>query len=110
MVGNIYFIDMPYSDFKQFKGRPVLVFRMIDKNDLLVLPLTTNLSRDGILITNSDISKGLLKKESVIIIPKITSIDSTLISNDNFIASLKSKSFDRVLDKICNKLDCGERI
>jgi len=48
MVGGIYFIEMPYSDFKQFKGRPVLVFKVIDKNDLLILPLTTNLNREGI--------------------------------------------------------------
>ena len=33
MVGRIYFIDMPYSDFKQFKALPVLVFKIIDKND-----------------------------------------------------------------------------
>ena len=33
MVGGIYFIEMPYSDFKQSKGRAVLVFRVIDKND-----------------------------------------------------------------------------
>jgi len=38
MVGSIYFILMPYSDFKDFNGRPVLVFKIIDKHDLLVLP------------------------------------------------------------------------
>jgi hypothetical protein len=48
---------MPYSNFQEFKGRPILVFREIDKNDLLVLPLTTNLKREGIIITNSDIKK-----------------------------------------------------
>ncbi len=33
MVGSIYFIEIPYSDFRQFKGRPILVFKVIDKND-----------------------------------------------------------------------------
>ena len=33
MVGSIYFILMPYSDFKDFKGRPILVFKIIDKHD-----------------------------------------------------------------------------
>jgi len=47
MVGSIYFIMMPYSDFKDFKGRPVLVFQELGKEDVLVLPLTTNLSREG---------------------------------------------------------------
>ena len=83
MVGSIYFIEMPYSDFRDFKGRPVLVFREIDKSDVLVLPLTTNLNREGIVISNKDIKKGSLKKESVVIVPKITAIDSSLIGESN---------------------------
>ena len=48
MVGAIFFIHMPYSDFKKFKGRPVLVFKTLDKSDVLVLPLTTDLKRKGL--------------------------------------------------------------
>jgi len=106
MVGNIYFIQMPYSDFKHSKGRPVLVFREIDKNDILILPLTTNLKRDGVIITNDDIKKGSLKKKSVVIIPKITAIDNSLISNENIIATLKKKSFEDILKEICIRLEC----
>jgi mRNA-degrading endonuclease toxin of MazEF toxin-antitoxin module len=106
MVGSIYFIQMPYSDFKEFKGRPVLVFRQIDKSDVLVLPLTTNLKRDGIIISNKDIEKGSLKKESVVIVPKITAIDLELISSSREIATLKEKTFQKVLQEICNKFEC----
>ncbi len=106
MVGSIYFIDMPYSDFKQFKGRPVLVFKLIDKSDILVLPLTTNLHREGVLITNDDIETGSIKKESVIIVPKVTAIDSSLILNENLIATLRGESFEKVLKEICQKLEC----
>jgi len=106
MVGSIYFISMPYSDFKTAKGRPVLVFKTIDKNDLLVLPLTTNLQREGIKVNNEDIRDGSLKKESVIIVPKLTAIDSSLILGSKFIASLKEKSFDRVKSELCLKLEC----
>jgi len=97
---------MPYSDFKTAKGRPVLVFKTIDKNDLLVLPLTTNLQREGIKVNNEDIRDGSLKKESVIIVPKLTAIDSSLILGSKFIASLKEKSFDRVKSELCLKLEC----
>jgi mRNA-degrading endonuclease toxin of MazEF toxin-antitoxin module len=97
---------MPYSDFKQFKGRPVLVFSVIDKNDVLVLPLTTNLHREGIVITNDDIETGSLKKESVVIVPKITAIDALLISERNSIATLKNKSFEKILKEICHKFEC----
>ena len=106
MVKGIYFIEMPYSDFKQFKGRPVLVFRVIDKNDVLVLPLTTNLYREGIVISNDDIETGSLKKESVVIVPKITAIDSSLISDKNIIATLKNEAFEKVLKEICQKFEC----
>ncbi len=106
MVGSIYFIQMPYSDFKHSKGRPVLVFREIDKNDMLVLPLTTNIKRDGVIITNDDIKRGSLKKESVVIIPKITAIDCSLICDKNIIATLKDESFKKILKKICVKLEC----
>ncbi|SFV62430.1 hypothetical protein MNB_SV-3-1573 [hydrothermal vent metagenome] len=106
MVGSIYFIQMPYSDFTEFKGRPVLVFRKIDKSDVLVLPLTTNLKRAGILLTNKDIVSGSLKKDSVVIVPKITAIDSSLIRKSNLIARLKDTAFENVLKEICNKFEC----
>ncbi len=106
MVGSIYFIQMPYSDFREFKGRPVLVFRHIDKNDVLVLPLTTNLKREGIVITSKDIEQGSLKKDSVVIVPKITAIDADLISDTHKIAMLKDKTFAKVLSEICSKFEC----
>ena len=106
MVGSIYFILMPYSDFKTFKMRPILVFKELGKEDLLVLPLTTNLSRDGVKITKDDLKKGSLKKDSVVIVPKLTAIDNSLIQEENFIARLKSKSFGRVKEEICLQFEC----
>jgi mRNA-degrading endonuclease toxin of MazEF toxin-antitoxin module len=98
---------MPYSDFREFKGRPVLVFRRIDKNDVLVLPLTTNLRREGVVISTKDIEQGSLKKESVVIVPKITAIDANLISDTHKIATLKAKTFTKVLTEMCSKLECN---
>ena len=106
MVGSIYFIDMPYSDFRQFKARPVLVFKVIDKNDLLILPLTTNLEREGIIITKKDIQEGSLKKDSIVIIPKLTAIDQSLISTQRYIATLKENIFKTILKEICTKFEC----
>ncbi len=106
MVGSIYFILMPYSDFREFKGRPVLVFREIDKSDVLILPLTTNLKRDGVRINKADITDGSLKKESVVIVPKITAVDASLIDKSRKIATLKEKSLKRVVKQICKSLEC----
>jgi len=82
------------------------VFKAIDKNDLLVLPLTTNLQREGILISNKDIRDGSLKKDSVIIVPKLTAIDASLILGSKFIATLKENSFEKVKKELCVKLGC----
>jgi mRNA-degrading endonuclease toxin of MazEF toxin-antitoxin module len=106
MVGGIYFIQMPYSNFREFKGRPVLVFRQLDKSDLLVLPLTTNLKRKGIVINNDDIEDGSLKKDSVVVVPKITAIDFELITQSRKIATLKEKTFQKILQEICTKFEC----
>ncbi len=106
MVGYIYYITMPYSDFTKSKGRPVLVYKSIDKNDLLVLPLTSNLQREGIRISEREIEDGRLQKESIIIVPKLTAVDSSLISGARFIASLKKSAFTRVQEELCSKLGC----
>ena len=106
MVGNIYFISMPYSNFKQAKARPVLVYKVIDKHDLLILPLTTNLAREGIKISMQDIENGSIKKDSIVIVPKLTAIDKTLILGERFLASLKKESFQHVQEKLCLKLGC----
>lgn len=109
MVGHIYYISMPYSDFTKAKGRPVLVFKKIDKNDFLILPLTSNLSREGIVIGEDDIKDGRLKKESVVIVPKLTAVDSSLLIGSRFIASLKKESFSKVKHEICLRLNCIDK-
>ncbi len=97
---------MPYSDFTKAKGRPVLVFQTISKNDVLVLPLTSNLKREGIVITNTDLKDGCLKKDSVVVVPKLTAVDSNLIMGSKFIASLKDESFQKIKKELCLQLEC----
>ncbi|MBA1437667.1 MAG: type II toxin-antitoxin system PemK/MazF family toxin [Epsilonproteobacteria bacterium] len=106
MVGDIYYINMPYSNFTKSKGRPVLVYQNISKDDVLVLPLTSNLTREGFKISTKDIADGSLKKDSVIIVPKLTAVDSSLIKGSKFIASLKQKSFLGLKKKLCEALGC----
>ena len=97
---------MPYSDFTKSKGRPVLVFKEINKNDFLILPLTSNIKREGFLITSDDIADGRIKKASIIVVPKLTAVDASLIIGSKFIASLKKESFQKVQKNLCIKLGC----
>ncbi len=105
MVKNIYFTNIAYSNFKQLKGRPILLFKELE-NDFLFLPLTSNLQRDGIVLNNDDLIDGELKKESVIIVPKISAIDKNIILNSKFIGTLKNSKFDELLLKLCASLEC----
>jgi mRNA interferase MazF len=97
---------MPYSDFKKSKARPVLVFKLLEKDDILVLPLTTNLTRKGLILTNNDIVNGSLKKDSVVIIPKLTAIDSSLISKNNIIATITKEKMKQIKQMLCLEFQC----
>ena len=105
MVKNIYFVNIPYSNFKQFKVRPILIFKELE-NDFLFLPLTSNIKRDGIVLNSEDLVDGNLKKESVVVVPKITTIDKNIISNSKFIGTLRDSKFDEIIIKLCNSLGC----
>ena len=107
-LGDIVLCEFYFSDLNTSKKRPVLVFKELGKEDVLVLPLTTNLSREGVVITKDDLKKGSIKKESVVIVPKVTAIDSSLIREDNFIARLKTKSFKKIHNEVCLRFECGE--
>jgi len=105
MVKNIYFVNIPYSNFKQFKARPVLIFKELE-NDFLFLPLTSNLKRDGIVLNREDLVDGNLKKESVVVVPKITAIDKNIIFDSKFIGTVRESKFDKIIIKLCNSLGC----
>mgnify|MGYP000123795628 CR=1 FL=1 len=77
------------------------------KSDYLVLPLTSNLKRDGIIIKADDILDGSIKKESVLIVPKLTAVDASLLMGSRFIASLKKESFSKVKKELSARLECS---
>jgi mRNA-degrading endonuclease toxin of MazEF toxin-antitoxin module len=105
MVGNIYFTKIPYSDFSQLKGRPILLFKELE-NDFLFLPLTSNLKRDGILLNINDLKSGSLKKESVVIVPKISAIDKKIILKSRLLATINNSKFTHITLRICKSLEC----
>ncbi|RLA07940.1 MAG: growth inhibitor PemK [Gammaproteobacteria bacterium] len=105
MVRGIYYVEIPYSDFSKLKGRPVLVFHQL-QNDFLFLPLTSNLTRDGVRLNNSDLESGFLKKESVVVVPKISAIDCKIIKTAKLLATIDTIKFKEILSYACNSLQC----
>lgn len=82
---DLVLLSFPFSDFKSRKVRPVIVvsndFYNRKSEDLIVVPVTTNLSLKeySILLTNADLESGKLIKDSKIKVDRILSISKSLI-------------------------------
>ncbi|MCK5039462.1 MAG: type II toxin-antitoxin system PemK/MazF family toxin [Candidatus Aenigmarchaeota archaeon] len=69
---DILLVKFPFTDFKTFKQRPVLVLSNNTFNqkteDLVVCAITSNLVHKeyGVLIANDDLEEGYLKTNSLI--------------------------------------------
>ena len=95
-AGSICIAMVPYSDFSGFKKRPVLIIDKSKYRDYLYFPLTSNRSRDGILIESKfDITDGVLPVDSVAIIDRVCSIAEQLI--EGRIAILKNNKLNVIL-------------
>ena len=77
------------------------------ENDYLFLPLTSNLDKNGILINIEDLCDGILKKKSVIVVPKISAIDKNLIVyKAKYLAKINDDKLEIVINEICNSFGC----
>ncbi len=95
--------QVPFTDLSASKIRPILVLAD-EGQDVLFLPLTTNLSQPGVKITSSDLEKGSLKKDSVIVVHKVCLLHKSLLLRK--LAKLKEGSFKKVKNSLCRKLSC----
>ena len=106
MVRDICLAKIFFTDFSEAKLRPVLILREHGE-DVTFLPLTSNLSRDGILLTNQDPEEGILKKDSVIVTHKIGLLHRDLLVRK--IARLKEEVFENVKFAMCEGLTCTDK-
>jgi CDP-6-deoxy-D-xylo-4-hexulose-3-dehydrase len=95
-VGSICIAMVPYSDFSGFKKRSILIIDKSKYSDYLYFPLTSNKSRDGVLIESElDIADGILPVNSIAITDRVCSIAGQLI--EGRIATLKNNKLAIVL-------------
>ena len=99
--GDIIVIEFPYSHLKQYKRRPVLILKVPNGEDLIVMQITSSSYEKSVEIplNYKDFLKGGLKRESYIRIDKIASIEKSLIKYKA--GSLKQEKFNEVIDRIC---------
>ena len=102
--GDIIVIEFPYSNQKVSKRRPVLILKVPQGEDVLVLQITSSSYERSleISIKKEDFKRGGLKNNSNVRIDKIASIDKSLIKYK--IGSLKKEKFDKIVNDLCNYL------
>ena len=82
---DILLVRFPFTDFREFKQRPVLVLSNDTFNkktqDLVVCAITSQLKRKhySVRITNKDLEDGKLLKDSLIKLAHIATINKSIV-------------------------------
>ena len=81
--GEILLIPVPFSNLSSVKKRPVLVLSNNTYNslskDIIVIAITSNLTQEGIEISNNDLINGSLPKKSIVKIDKVYTLESSIV-------------------------------
>ena len=81
--GEILLIPVPFSNLSSVKKRPVLVLSNNAHNsssrDIIVIAITSNLSQEGIEISNDGLPDGFLPKKSVIKVDKVYTLEAGIV-------------------------------
>jgi len=83
--GEIVMIPVPFSNLRAHKKRPVVVISNNEYNeshpDMIVMGITSNLTQQGIRITNDCLASGKLPKPSLIRPDKVYTLFQDLVLN-----------------------------
>ncbi|MCL2185407.1 MAG: type II toxin-antitoxin system PemK/MazF family toxin [Treponema sp.] len=81
--GEILLVPVPFSDLSSVKKRPVLVLSNYNHNvsnrDIIVIAITSNLTQEGIEITNDSLIDGFLPKKSIIKVDKVYTLEVGIV-------------------------------
>lgn len=102
--GDVLIVNYPFSQYVNYKKRPVLVVKVPKGEDIIVCQITGKPYENSveIPIKIEDFQQGKLHVESYLRIDKILSIEKSLIEYK--IGSLKQEKFDEILGKIIDYL------
>ncbi len=104
MVRGIFLAKIYFTDLSAYKIRPVLVIKALG-NDVLCLQLTSKTYKEGIVVTNRDMSHGKLQKESMVVVPKNFTLHKSILTKH--IATLKEEIFQKIYRQFCKELACN---
>ncbi|MDQ7009228.1 MAG: type II toxin-antitoxin system PemK/MazF family toxin [Candidatus Gracilibacteria bacterium] len=105
MEGKIVLIKVYFTDLSEYKIRPVLIFKRYEKFDYMFLPLTSNLNKKGIKISNKNLSEGKIDLDSIILIPKFGIVDKSLIIKE--LGKVNIEYLYKIGKIICEDFGCN---
>jgi mRNA interferase MazF len=80
--GEILLIPVPFSNLSSVKKRPVLVLSNnvhdSSSRDIIVIAITSNLTQEGIEISNNSLIDGFLPKKSIIKVDKVYTLEASI--------------------------------
>ncbi|WP_422554676.1 type II toxin-antitoxin system PemK/MazF family toxin [Methylovulum miyakonense] len=98
-MAKIYFTDL-----SAYKIRPVLVIKELH-DDCMCLQLTAQAKGRGLTLTQQDLLKGGLKKESFVIMPKNFTLHKSILVK--YLATLNPERMFDIGREFCLEIGCG---
>lgn len=103
MVGKIYLAKIYFTDLSDYKIRPVLVIKELE-TDCVCLQLTTQYHDNKIVIQKSDLSDGILKKDSLVVVPKNFTLHNSILFK--YLGTLKMEKQKEIFKIFCQQIGC----
>jgi len=103
MVGDIYLAKIYFTNLREYKIRPVLVIKQLGR-DYICLQLTSQLKNKKLTLGNTDVIKGKLNKESLVVVPKNFTLHESILFK--YIATINKDKFNEITTEFCKQLDC----
>ncbi|SHO80713.1 hypothetical protein MNB_SV-15-316 [hydrothermal vent metagenome] len=105
MVNKIYLAQIYFTDLSAYKIRPILVIKELD-NDCICLQLTSQYRDNRIKLTNDDLIDGILKTDSLIIVPKNFTLHKTVLKR--YIGEIKREKAVDIYKNFCKEIGCNK--
>jgi hypothetical protein len=103
MVGEIHLAKIYFTDLSDYKIRPVLVIKELG-DDCVCLQLTSQEKENTLFISQKDLIKGVLKKDSFIVMPKNFTLHKSIFIK--YLATVNSKVMQDIKHHFCVEMGC----
>lgn len=104
MVGEIHLAKIYFTDLSEYKIRPVLIIKLLG-DDCICLQLTTQFKNKKLIIFNTDLQDGVLKKDSLLVVPKNFTLHKSILFK--YLGTLKKIKQKEIFKVFCKEIGCN---